>query len=54
MKILFKDEKYKVQTTDIFIRLAADAQLSGKPEVIYNAEIYLPRDNLFAYSFYRF
>lgn len=33
MKILFKDEKYKSETTDILDRLVVDAQLSGKPEV---------------------
>ena len=33
MKILFKDEKYKAETTDILSRLVVDAQLSGKPEV---------------------
>ena len=33
MKVLFKDEKYKAQTTDILARLVVDAQLSGKPEV---------------------
>ena len=56
MKILFKYEKYKAQTTDILTQLAADAQLSGKSEVIYNAEIYPLRDKppIFAYSSYRF
>ena len=33
MKVLFKDEKYKAQTTDILARLVVDTQLSGKPEV---------------------
>lgn len=33
MKILFKDEKYKSETTEILSRLVEDAQLSGKPEV---------------------
>lgn len=33
MKVLFKDEKYKAQTTDILARFAVDAQLLGKPEV---------------------
>jgi hypothetical protein len=33
MKILFKDEKYKSETTEILTRLVKDAELSGKPEV---------------------
>ena len=33
MKILFKDEKYIAETTEILTRLATDAELSGKPEV---------------------
>ena len=33
MKILFKDEKYKSETTEILTRLVEDANLSGKPEV---------------------
>ena len=32
MKLLFLDEKYKSQTTEIMSKLACDAQLSGKPE----------------------
>ena len=33
MKLLFLDEKYKAETTEILARIASDAQLSGKPEV---------------------
>ena len=33
MKILFNDEKYKSETTEILTRLVKDANLSGKPEV---------------------
>ena len=35
MKILFKEEKYKSETTEILTRLVKEADLSGKPEVIY-------------------
>ena len=42
MKLLFKDEKYKSQTTEILDRLAVDAQLSGKPEV-YTSGYYMYR-----------
>ena len=33
MKILFNDEKYKSETTEILTRLVKDANLSAKPEV---------------------
>lgn len=33
MKILFKDEKYRSETTEILTKLVEDANLSGKPEV---------------------
>ena len=33
IKLLFLDEKYKAETTEILARIASDAQLSGKPEV---------------------
>lgn len=35
IKILFKEEKYKSETTEILTRLVKEADLSGKPEVIY-------------------
>ena len=35
MKILFRDEKYKSETIEILLQLAKDAELSGKPEVLY-------------------
>ena len=41
MKILFKDEKYKSETTDILERLVVDADLSGKPEVCKFLEHYM-------------
>ena len=33
MKILFKDEKYKVETIDILTQLMKDALLTGQPQV---------------------
>lgn len=33
MKVLFKGEKYKSETTEILDRLVVDAQLSGKQSV---------------------
>ena len=39
MKILFKDEKYKSETTEILTRLVKDADLSGKPELLYMQQV---------------
>ena len=35
MKMLFKDEKYKAVTIDILNKLMDDAELTGKPEVLW-------------------
>ena len=36
MKLLFLDEKYKAETTEILTTIASDAGLTGKPEVCLN------------------
>ena len=41
MKILFKDEKYKSETTEILDKLVIDAQLSGKPEVTQSVHMHI-------------
>ena len=38
MKLLFLDEKYKAETTEILTQIASDAKPTGKPEVGLNCE----------------
>ena len=49
MRMLFKDEKYKSETTEILDRLVVDAQLSGKPEVTVGTHAH---DRIQTHAFY--